>query len=93
MCSPEYQLLTNYSTLLEFGIGDHLKIGRCSRTPTNRSEMSVPESHSAEVIIAWTFFISYAFWLLLAAAECVRALELEFLWQKKYQWWPGQWPT
>eukprot|EP00435_Cladocopium_sp_Y103_P005410 s1326_g1.t2 len=29
------------------------------------------------VIIAWTFFISYAFWLLLAAAECVRALELE----------------
>lgn len=29
------------------------------------------------VVIAWTFLISYAFWLLLAAAECVRALELE----------------
>lgn len=29
------------------------------------------------MIIAWTFLISYAFWLLLAAAECVRALELE----------------
>lgn len=28
-------------------------------------------------IIVWTFFISYVFWLLLAAAECVRALELE----------------
>lgn len=29
------------------------------------------------VIIVWTFLISYAFWLLLAAAECVKSLELE----------------
>ncbi|CAK9068168.1 unnamed protein product, partial [Durusdinium trenchii] len=31
------------------------------------------------VIIVWTFLISYAFWLLLAAAECVKSLELERL--------------
>ena len=36
-----------------------------------------PLETAPEVLILWAFVISYAFWLLLAAAECLRALELE----------------
>ena len=32
-----------------------------------------------KVIVIWTFVISYTFWLLLATAESLRALELELL--------------